>query len=114
ATPKRWEGEAKPLKSCAGGACRAIAQEYRSLLFSPEGTALGSSERSKPEWQRRLAGLLSNMSDWKQGADETPAEYFRDKCGIYSDLFNIVATPEDRLRVLRATLAFLQQNAFQA
>jgi hypothetical protein len=114
ATPKRWEGVAKTEKSCAGTACQAIASQYRNLIFGAQGVALSAADRAKPEWQTRLSELLSAMSDWKQSPDETPGAYFRDKCGIYSDLFSVAATPEDRVRVLRASLSFLQENTFQA
>jgi hypothetical protein len=112
--PAKVEGAAEGLRSCEDADCQAVARQYRSLVFQPGGAAFSVAERKETEWQARLQDFLSAMTAWKESSAAAPAPYFRNKCGIYSELMGLVPTPENREKVIRALLDFVERSTFQA
>jgi hypothetical protein len=112
-TPSRLEGKATGLLSCEDAACKAIAEQFHALVFSSVGLALQQDEKDTPEWRARLQTFLKAMADWKPVAEANAAAHFREKCGLYNDLFAAVPTEADRVTLLRALLDFIGRNAFQ-
>jgi len=113
-TPSKVEGQAKDRTGCESPECRALARQYRDLVFGPLGMALSSTERASAEWRVKMNQFLSALAAWHEAGDGTAAGFFRDKVTLYSHLFSLVAPGPDRETVLGATLGFLRQNRFQA
>lgn len=111
ATPSHLAGAATGLGGCAGEVCRSLGDQFRKLVFRPNGAMLPTAERSSPEWMDRLKKLLAALREWKPGAD--PAAYFREKASAYNELLPLPAG-EGRALVAAAELDFLVQARKQA
>jgi hypothetical protein len=113
-TPAKVEGAAEGLRACEDTDCQAIAQQYRGLILQPNGLAWAPSDRRSGEWQAKLQDFLTAMAAWKENSSSAPAaQYFRNKCGVYSQLLGVVPTPEDQDKVIREMLDFVQRSKFQ-
>jgi len=104
------EGKAKGLSWCERPECRAIRDQFRTMVFEPDGEAFRQEQRENKEWQARARDFLAALSLWDQSTNATPADYFREKIGFYGDLLAIVPNGETREYVLRSMLAFLIQS----
>ena len=109
-TPSKVEGKAKGLSWCERPECRAIRDQFRTMVFEPDGEAFRQEQRENKEWQARARDFLAALSLWDQSTNATPADYFREKIGFYGDLLAIVPNGETREYVLRSMLAFLIQS----
>lgn len=112
-TPSKAEGIATGLRTCDDSECKAIAEQFRALMFQSNGMGYSTADRKSSEWQQKLQDFLNAVASWKESSDSTAAQFYRSKSGVYADLLNLVATPENQETVLRALLAFAQQNKFQ-
>jgi len=115
-TPSRLEGVAAGLRTCEDAECRAIAEQYRGLVFGENGTPYTPEQKRAPAWRGKVRDMLAALSRWQEsaaGARPTAADHFRMKSGAYSDLLNLVFDGPDREPVLRAILDYLKQNRFQ-
>jgi hypothetical protein len=116
ATPSRLEGVATGLRTCEDAECRAIAEQYRGLVFGENRSAYPSGEKYTPAWRGKVRDFLAALSGWPESAPgerPTAAEHFRMKSAAYSDLLNLVFNSPDRDLVVRAMLDYLKQNRFQ-
>ncbi len=114
AAPAKKEGAAEGVRSCESPECKAMAQKYRSLVFSESGTSLPPSSRDTPEWQDQLWQFLAAMADWQDDTGANAGQQFREKCAIYSDLLNLLPNGPGRELALSAMLDYLQRSRFQA
>lgn len=112
-TTSKLEGTATGLRSCEDAGCKAIAGQFHGLVFNSVGVALQPSEKDTPEWRSRLQAFLKTLADWKPAPGVAPAAHFREKCGLYNDLFAAVPTAADREMLLRALLEFTERNTLQ-
>ena len=114
-TPSRLEGVAIELRSCEDAQCRAIAEQYRGLVFSENGSAYSPEQKFTPAWRGKVRDFLSALSRWQESAsgERLTADHFRMKSGAYGDLLNLAFNGPDRDLVLRAMLDYLKQNRFQ-
>jgi hypothetical protein len=113
-TPAKVEGAAEGLRSCEDTECQAIAKQYRDLVIQPNGLGYSTDDRKTPEWQSKLQDYLNALASWKSSSGIPEAQYFRNKCGIYTELLSVVARDEDRDAVIRALLLFVESSKFQA
>ena len=112
-TPAKVEGAAEGLRSCEDADCQAIAKQYSALVFRSSGLAYSPNDRKGDEWQVELQDFLTAMAAWKESTGATPAQFFRNKCGIYVDLLGLVPTPANQETVARSMLQFVEQSKFQ-
>jgi hypothetical protein len=115
-TPSRLEGVATGLRACEDAGCRAIAGQYRGLVFGENGSPYTPGQKETPAWRGKVRDFLAALSRWQESAsEEAPpaADHFRMKAGSYGDLLNLVLNGPDREVVLRAMLDYLKQNRFQ-
>jgi len=114
-TPTRLDGAATGLRTCEDAECRAIAEQYRGLVFGENGSAYPPEQKSTPAWRGKVRDFLEALSRWQPGASgagPTAADHFRMKSAAYSDLLNLVFNGPDRELVLRSMLDYLKQNQF--
>lgn len=113
--PEKVEGVAEGLRACDDADCKSIADQYRALIFPPGGNPYTSVERQGSEWQAKFQDFLNAIESWKNDSSSVPeAQYFRNKCGIYSELLGMAPTPENQEKVVRAMVDFIQRSKFQA
>jgi len=115
-TPSRLEGVATGLRTCEDAACRAIAEQYRGLVFGENGSVYTPGQKDTPAWRGKVRDFLAALSRWQESASEEgppAAGHFRVKSAAYSDLLNLVFNGPDRELVLRAMLDYLKHNRFQ-
>ena len=112
-TPARLEGTAAGLHFCEDESCKAFMEQFHGLAFGPNGTPLLPAERNTPDWLDQLKARLTALSAWKEAGAASPAQYFREKSGAYSELLNLAQSGPSRELVLRAWLDFVRQNPFQ-
>ena len=116
ATPSRLEGLAAGLRTCEDAPCRAIAEQYRGLIFGESGSVYTPEQRYTPAWRSKVRDFLTALSRWQEGAAgerSAAADHFRMESAAYSDLLNLVFNGPDRDLVLRSMLDYLKQNRFQ-
>jgi hypothetical protein len=109
-TPSKVEGNAKGMSWCESPECRAIRDQFHTVVFRPDGEAFQQGEREKSEWQAHARDFLAALSLWDHSTNSSPAEHFREKIGFYGDLLAIVPNGDTREYVLRSMLAFLIQS----
>ena len=112
----RSEGAATGLRACDDAECRAIAEQYRGLLFGENGALYTAERKSTPEWRGKVRDFLSALARWQEGASgarPTAAEHFRLKSATYGDLLSLVSDGSDRELVARAMLDYLKHNRFE-
>lgn len=109
-TPAKTEGEAKGLAWCDDPECRALRDQYQTLVFSENGQAHQPGEREQNEWQAKARDFLAAMAAWTQSTGLTPVEHFREKIGLYNELLIIVPNGQTREFVLQSMLGYLIQN----
>lgn len=109
-TPSKGEGKAKGISWCESPECRAIRDQFRTMVFAPDGEAFQQPDREKKEWQARARDFLAALSLWDHSTNSSPAEHFREKIGFYGDLLAIVPNGDTREYILRSMLAFLIQS----
>jgi hypothetical protein len=109
-TASKVEGKAKRISWCESPECRAIRDQFRTMVFAPDGEAFQQPEREKKEWQAGARDFLAALSLWDRSTNSSPAEHFREKIGFYGDLLAIVPNGETREYILRSMLAFLIQS----
>jgi hypothetical protein len=115
ATPTRLEGVATGLRTCEDAPCRAVAEQYRGLVFGENGSAYPPDQKLTPAWREKVRDFLAAVSRWQPAtaAERPAADHFRMKSAAYSDLLNLVFNGPDRELVLRSMLDFLKQNPYQ-
>ena len=109
-TPTRLEGTAAMPRICESAGCRAFAGENKKLLLGPDGRPLSAAARETPEWAAQFRAALATLSGWKPETAEDPGVQFLEKASAYSQLLGLAPAGADRDLVLRAMLAFLQNN----
>jgi len=109
-TPSKAEGKAKGLAWCESPECRAIRDQFHTLVFRADGEAVQEGERKKNPWQAGVRDFLAAIASWDQSTGASPAEHFREKIGFYGDLVAIVPNGDTREYVLRSMLAYLIQS----
>jgi hypothetical protein len=107
-------GAAGGLRSCESAECRAIALQYRSLVFNSSGSALPSAGRETVEWQERFQQFLGALAKWEDASGPEGAQQFREKCAFYGDLIGLSPSGSSREEGVRAMLEFLQRSRWQA
>jgi hypothetical protein len=112
-TPARLEGAAAGVRLCQDAGCRAIAEQYRGLVFTAQGAPLPPGERNTPEWQSKLRAFLAALADWKQAPEVPLAEYYEAKSRTYADLLSLTAEARAREQVLHGFLDFVAGNSFE-
>jgi hypothetical protein len=115
-TPSRLEGVATGLRSCEDAECRAIAEQYRGLVFGANGTAYPADQQYTPAWRGKLREFLAALAKWQESVPgERPGaeEHFRMKSTAYDELLSLVFNGPDRELVLRAMLDYLKRNRYQ-
>jgi hypothetical protein len=114
-TPSRLEGVATGLRTCEDAACRAIAEQYRGLVFGENGSVYTPGQKETPAWRGKVPDFLAALSRWQESPEVGPAaaDHFRVKSAAYGDLLSLVFNGPDRELVLRAMLDYLKHNRFQ-
>jgi len=115
-TPSRLEGTATGLRSCEDAECRAIAEQYRGLVFGENGAPYSPDQKNTPAWREKVRDYLAALSRWHDitsGGPSAAADHFRMKSSAYTDLLNLVFNGPDRELVLRSMLDYLKLNRLQ-
>jgi hypothetical protein len=110
ARPAKIEAVPPPDRACEGQECKDLGSRLNALLTSREGRGLSPEERNAAEWRARLKEYLAAVAAWEGDPALSPLDLFRNKCKLYSDLFNLVPNGPDRDLVLSMFLGYLQQN----
>jgi hypothetical protein len=105
-------GAASGLRSCESGECKALAQQYRTLIFNSSGS-FSSATRDSSEWQAQMQQFLLSVADWQDTPAGDAAQQFREKCALYGDLIGLLPDGHARELALRAMLEFLQHSRQQ-
>jgi len=111
--PARIEGAVTGLLSCQDEDCRAIAKQFRGLVFGPTGAVYQPAERAAPEWQAKLQAMLTSLADWRESSGNSSLELFREKSAVYAELLNLLPGGPERELVLHAILAHVAGNRVQ-
>ncbi len=110
----KTEGTAAVPRPCDTAECRAIAEQFRAVVFDSNGQAWTAERRATTEWKTRLSDFLSALAAWQPGAGTDDAEFFREKIGVYTDLFGVMTDRGDRERAAQAAIQFLAASRFRA
>ena len=111
--PSSAEGSVKLPTLCQDTDCQAVVTRYRALIFDATGDPYPESYRRTNAFRVKLRELLEALANWKETQGGTPADHYRAKADLLSDLFNLVPAGADREAVIDATLEFTDQNRYQ-
>lgn len=111
--PAKLEGAARGQDACDSQDCRRLVGLYRELLFDARGLPYGPDKKATTEWQAKAKEYLGALASWKEEAGTSAADFFQQKCALYSEFANVVPNGADRIAVLRAFLDYLAQNSVQ-
>jgi hypothetical protein len=114
ATPARLEGAVTGLRTCEDEDCQAISTAFRGLVLTSQGTTVPPADRASKDWRDRHAALLQKLEAWKPGEHTTPAEHFREKVLLYSDLLSISPAGEPRDGAVRSEISYLLHSREEA
>src|SRR5579885_2145329 len=109
--PAKVEEQPAPTNMCQDSGCRQLVSLYRAMVFDSNNTPYRPEARETSEWRGRLRDYLAALADWKE--EGGPGAYFRQKCALYSDLFNLLPKGPERDEVMRSLVAFLNRNSYQ-
>jgi len=113
ATPSKVEGAATGLSVCRDSGCKAMASQFRELIFDNVGRALPLSAHDTLEWQHQLQQFLTALAGWKPSSDAGIDQYFREQCDYYNGLLAAIPSGPTRVQVLLAWLEFLHWSRTQ-
>ncbi len=98
------------------GATKAkqIMNEVSQLHWLPDtDIALSESDKHKIEWQLRLRRVFNLIQEWKPKDEETEADYFHQKAGIYRTLLEFVPDETSRENIMKEYFIFLIDSPMQ-
>ena len=90
---------------------RRLFEDGMKLRYTADGKLLSDADRSKPEWQQKLADYLSAVAAWKAAEGESEAAYYNEKCVVYIALVELIPPGAQRDRTLQAFVDFIVNSS---
>jgi hypothetical protein len=95
-------------------AARTLLVGIQSLRWgNRKDEALSADERKSSVWASQLSDYLKQLESWQADDQDSPADFFHQKCNLYEALVELVPEKLERLKIIDAFARFLELNAFQ-
>lgn len=111
--PAKTEGGMKREAGWDSQEMTGLVTKYRRLVFGEGGQPYSPEQKDGVEWRSQLDDYMGALASWTGNQSGDAADYFRQKCLLYTNLIGLVPNGRERDSVLRSLLAFLKQNSFQ-
>jgi hypothetical protein len=85
----------------------------KRLRFGDSDKQLSVDERKSFSWSLQLADYLKELESWRPDDEDSPADFFHQKCVLYESLVELVPERRERLKIIDSFVRFLELNSFQ-
>ena len=76
-------------------------------------TRLSLDERKSLAWDFQLTDYLKQLESWSAEDEDSPADFFHQKCVLYDGLVELVPEKSQRVKIISSVVRFLELNTFQ-
>lgn len=76
-------------------------------------TRLSVEERKSFAWDSQLTDYLKQFEAWNAEDEDSPADFFHQKCVLYESLAELVPEKSQRVKIIDGFARFLELNTFQ-
>ena len=76
-------------------------------------TRLSVDERKSFAWDSQLTDYLKQLEAWNAEDEDSPADFFHQKCVLYESLAELVPEKSQRVKIIDRFVRFLELNTFQ-
>jgi hypothetical protein len=80
---------------------------------SDSNAQLSVDERKSFAWASQLIDYVKKLESWSAEDEESPADFFHQKCVLYRGLVALVPEKLQRVKIIDSFARFLELNAFQ-
>jgi len=96
-------------------AAKSLLTGIKSLRWGgADGTTrLSLDERKSFAWNFQLADYLKQLESWNAEDEDSPADFFHQKCVLYEGLVELVPEKSQRVKIINSFVRFLELNTFQ-
>jgi hypothetical protein len=85
----------------------------KRLRFGSGNKELTLAERSESSWQQELNGFLSRLLDWDINHEGSEADYFHQRCVLFSGLIELLPAGPARESMVKEFTVFLSSSPMQ-
>lgn len=87
--------------------------DAKHLNFDDNWESFTDAQRSTPEWQDRVQLLLDHMSDWRSSDEQSPADYFHQRCMLLYEILPYLPSGTLSDRVTSIWIGTLEDSSLQ-
>jgi hypothetical protein len=80
---------------------------------SDRNAQFSADERKSFAWASQLTDFLKQLESWSAEDEDSPADFFHQKCVLYEGLVELVPEKSQRVKIIDSFVRFLELNAFQ-
>jgi hypothetical protein len=93
---ERIEGSIKTHAHWSSPKSAALLMKIKRLRFGSGKTPLNASERDTLDWHAEMESFLNDLAAWKKEDEDTPEDYFHQKCVLLKALIEMTIRKETR------------------
>lgn len=87
-----------------------LLEAGKKLRFASNGQTLSDADRATPEWQQQVADYLNLIADWTSDQEESEANYYHEKCIVYTGLLDLVLAGPQSEKILADYVDFVSNS----
>jgi hypothetical protein len=87
-----------------------LLQEGRKLRFASNTQLFTEADRATPHWQQQLADYLGLLAGWIADQESTEADYYHEKCNVYTALIELVPQGPQNDKILADYVDFISNS----
>lgn len=88
-----------------------LLKEVKQLRFGMQTTPLSIEERKTEDWHQNFDRVLGEIERWDGTTEDSPTDYFHEKCTLYKALFDMAPDEEMRVRSLLSLAQYLKSTS---
>jgi len=87
-----------------------LLQAGQKLRYASSTQLLSDADRASAGWQQQLADYLNLIAGWTQDQEESEADYYHEKCVVYTGLLDLVAAGPQQDKLLADYVDFISNS----
>jgi hypothetical protein len=89
---------------------KQLLEAGKKLRFASSSQLLTEADRATPEWQQQLSDYLNLIAEWSQDQGESDAEFYHEKCLVYTALLDLVPAGSQSDKILADYVDFISNS----